>query len=353
MFVYGQKWKLNLKNGLLNVETMEMEEHTPKYFSTVQVPHEYDPTALCPTFGTFIETVSNNDTSTAQMIQEMFGYCLTDGNPKHKVFYLYGDTARNGKSTTAKIICGLIGWGNVSTLSLAQVGGDNSSVLTSLIGKQINFSDEISSKYIASSRLTALSAEAMIEINPKFKSAFLQKINAKFLITCNDLPAFNDYQGMKHRMIAIPFSYQIPQAERIERYEEILLEKEGAGILNWALKGMEILNKNKEFSFNEESIKDMHDNNMGSNPVYSFLEWYSADEEKVSVDDLYGSYSSKEGAGTGYRLFCHDKGLNPLNFFNFSKEVKRYANETKKIEQVRINNKRYYQGFNIQHDDFK
>jgi len=178
---------------------------------------------------------SKESESTALMIQQMYGYCLMKGNPMHKVFYLYGDTARNGKSTAAKILCGLIGWGNVSTLSLQQIEGENSSMMTSIIGKQINFSDEISSKFIGSSRLTAVAAEGVIEVNPKYKHSFMYSVKAKFIIACNDLPRFSDFQGMKHRMISIPFRHHLKENERVSRYDEILLEKEGAGILNCAI----------------------------------------------------------------------------------------------------------------------
>ncbi|HEY9826366.1 MAG TPA: phage/plasmid primase, P4 family [Stenomitos sp.] len=345
--IYKQKWLLNLKNGLLNMETFKLTPHTPSYFSTVQVPYEYNPEAECPMFLKFIETVSNQNPSTGQMIQEMFGYCLGNGNPKHKVFYLYGDTARNGKSTTAKLICGLIGWGNVSTLSLGQMESENSSILTSIIGKQINFSDEISSKYVESSRLTAMSAEGIVEVNPKFKHSFLHVVKTKFIIACNDIPRFKDSQGMKHRMISIPFKHHFKEAERIERYDEILLEKEGSGILNWAIEGMKAVKKNNTFTINEESQEDAHDNMLQSNPVYAFMEMtYDFDdksEDHVLLENLYGSYDNRAGTGEGFRLFCHDKGILPMSYFVFCRELKRFARETGKISQGKSGGKaRYY-----------
>jgi len=346
--VYKQEWKLNLKNGLLNMKTWGLLPHTPDFFSTVQVPYDYDPEAKTEIFDKFIETVTEGDESIGQMIQEMFGYCILEGNPKHRVFYLYGDTARNGKSTTAKLLAGLIGWGNVSTLTLAQVAGENSSVLTSIIGKQINFSDEISSKYIESSRLTAMSAEGVVEINPKFKHTFLYKVTAKFIVACNDLPQFKDSQGMKYRMISIPFNHQFPAKDRIERYEEILLKAEGSGILNWAIAGAKRLAEQKEFTINEQSREDMYENATQSNSVYAYLDmnylFSSEYTEEYTVDDLYGRVESKDLPATKYRQFCKEKGIYPVNAFNFAKEVKRYERELGKIEQRRSTNRRYYIG---------
>jgi P4 family phage/plasmid primase-like protien len=357
--INSQKWFLNLKNGLLDLNNFELKPHEKSYFSTVQVPFVYDPTQNCPEFLKFIEKISGNNESTALMLQEMYGYCLMDGNPKHKVFYLYGDTARNGKSTTAKILCGLIGWGNISTLSLLQIAGENSSILTSIVGKQLNFSDEISSKFIESSRLTAMSAEGIIEINPKYKHSYLYQVKAKFIIACNDLPRFKDSQGMKHRMIPIPFPYQLREDERIEKYDEILLAKEGSGILNWAIKGAIMIRNNKVFTTNEESQEDMLDNLYQSNSTYAYLEneFLFSDEHdtEYSVMDLYGEKGDKDSQATGFRLFCLRNGIGETSLFNFQRELKRFANETKKIKQVRklVKNKykRVYVGLKLRKED--
>ena len=355
--IYSNKFYLNLKNGLLDPVTYTLQPHTSNYFSTVQVPLDYDPEAKAPEFESFVNKVSDNKQTTVQMIQEMFGYGISDGNKKHKVFYLYGDTARNGKSTTAKLLCGLIGMGNVSTLSLSQMAGETSTMLTSIINKQINFSDELSSKYIDSSRLTAMSSEGMIEINPKYKHSFMYRVKAKFIVACNDLPKFHDAQGMKHRMICIPFRVQIPASERIDRYDEILLEKEGSGILNWAIEGAKLLEKNGVFSINDESKEDILDNLYGSNSVYAFLEQtYNFNDEydtPVKPEDMYGDVGIKDSLPTMYRLFCVKTGIKPVALQTFKIEVKRFANETGKIKERRIKNERFYIGLVDKDEEIK
>lgn len=350
-----RKQYLNLKNGLLDMDTFVLSEHTPEYFSTVQVGYEYDPESKCPEFEKFIHTISNENESTALMIQQMYGYSIMQGNPRHKVFYLFGDTARNGKSTAAKILCGLVGWGNVSTLSLQQIANENSSILTSIIGKQINFSDEISSKFIESSRLTAMSAEGIVEINPKYKPSFLYPVRSKFIIACNDLPRFSDFQGMKHRMIAIPFRRHLKESERIDCYDDILLKKEGAGILNWAIEGAKTIKKDG-FIINDESKEDIHDNVLQSYPVYAFLETlydFSSDHiEEIDPKDLYGEHGKKDTVSTGFRLYCEDQGIKTASFPIFTRELKRFANETGKIIQVRSGHRgdRKYIGMKLQSD---
>lgn len=344
--VRNKKWYLNVANGLLDTKTYILLPHTKDYFSTVQAPYPFDMQATCTVFEDFIATISSQKPETILMIQEMAGYMLTEGNPKHKVFYLYGNTARNGKSTLAKIICGLVGWDNVSMLALSQIASDNSSILTSIVGKQINFSDEVSSKYIESSRLTAMSAEGVVEINPKYKNTFPYQVRAKFLVTCNDLPKFKEMQGMKYRMISIPFEHHIKEGERIERYDEVLLEREGSGILNWAIKGLKMINDATSFTISDVSREDMEDNT--KNSTYSYLEeFYDFDpafEEPTGAKELYGVTASRASDPTDFCLFCQSTGIQTPALYTFSKELKRFADETKKIKQVRKDNVRYYVG---------
>lgn len=356
-YIMDQKYRLNLKNGLLDMETFKLTPHTHTYFSTFQAPFEYDPAATCPEFEKFIKTISNGDESTARMMQDMFGYCMgTNRNPKHKVFYLYGDTARNGKSTLAKILCGLIGESNYSTLSLAQLTSDSSSIVTALVGKHLNFSDEVSSKYIDSSALTTMSAEGIIQVNPKYKQPFNYQIVCKFIITCNDLPRFRDSQGMRYRLISIPFNYQIPEGDRIERYDEVLLSKEGSGILNWAITGIKQLRKTGTFTINEQSQIDAHENKLQSNSVYAFLEdTYDFSEEfteEISVNDMYGAKQTYNIQPSGYNAFCFDTGVSAIAKIPFSKELKRYANETKLIQHIRKNDGSYYTGLKMKPGPF-
>jgi putative DNA primase/helicase len=330
--------KLNLKNGLLDIKTLTLEPHTKEFFSTAQVPFDYDPNATCPKFDQFIQTVTRGDDTTKAMIQEMFGYCIGDGNPKHKVFYLYGDTARNGKSTTAKMLCHLLGADNYATLSLKQLSGENASELITLIGKQLNYSDEISSKYVESSMLTTISSEGIVQINPKYKSPFSYQVKSKFIVTCNDLPKFQNGQGMKHRMITIPFDYQIPVRDRIDRYDEVLVGEEGSGILNWAIEGARLLEERGEFTINEQSRSDMHHNTKESNSVYSFM------DDMFDFGNQYNKEYTKKDLYHAYKDYCLETRVGMKAYNTFCTEIKRFANETKLITEGRAYNTYYYTG---------
>ena len=327
---------INLKNGLFNPKTKTLEEHTPKYFSVTQIPFDYNPTADCPKFKEFITFVTQKNPGSARMIQEMYGYFVcTDGNPRHKVFYLYGPTARNGKSTTALIAIGLLGLDNVSFLSLQQIAQPAPSTMEALVGKWLNFSDEVSGTYLQSGNLTSISAEGTVDISPKFKQPYSFRVRSKFIVACNSIPRLSENNGMKQRMIVIPFDHHIPEGERILDYDKQLLEEEGSGILNWALEGGEMLGDT--FFISEQSKEEMEENILGSNNVLAFMnEQYVYDEKYVDTvyaQDMYGV----KGVNDGYIGFCTKTGTTPMAYPRFCTELKTFSKLTKKIESKKTN----------------
>ena len=49
---------INMKNGLLDIKTMELLPHDPKVYSTIQLPIEYDPNAaVTPIFDSYLDTL--------------------------------------------------------------------------------------------------------------------------------------------------------------------------------------------------------------------------------------------------------------------------------------------------------
>src|SRR3546814_294726 len=50
-----------MANGIFDIERREMREHTPRYFNTWSLPFDYDPTATCPQWITFLEDVFEGD----------------------------------------------------------------------------------------------------------------------------------------------------------------------------------------------------------------------------------------------------------------------------------------------------
>ena len=59
---------INLENGLFNLKTMELQEHTSEIFSTCQLPFEYNKEAECPNFKDFMEKLTLGDNELKSVI---------------------------------------------------------------------------------------------------------------------------------------------------------------------------------------------------------------------------------------------------------------------------------------------
>lgn len=321
---------INMQNGLLDIKTRDLIAHTPTYFSTTQLPFKYQPDAVCPEFQEFVLDITCNDSELVKMVQEMFGYCMQVGNPKHKIFFLYGRTGRNGKSTVAKILQHLIGDRNTSALSLQQLSSDNTHLTVGLVNSQLNFSEEVSMKYIETTHLTNLTAEGMITVNPKNKPPFLLKILTKFIVTCNDIPRFQSSQGMFKRQIIIPFNASFEGKENFNIVDELLLE--APGILNWALDGLDRLNQ-KGFTIAEASAIEMEEAKLESNPVIEYIrtmfDFDLTSEQRYYSGHIYGLPADKESEATEYLAWCKLMGIGAMSKKKFTMELKRFADDTK------------------------
>jgi putative DNA primase/helicase len=94
---------INVRNGLYNVLEDTLTEHTPDYYSTVQLAVTYDKKADCPLFKKFLKESMGGDMDQVALIQEMLGYFLIPVNSAQKCFVIVG-VASAGKSVLLRVL---------------------------------------------------------------------------------------------------------------------------------------------------------------------------------------------------------------------------------------------------------
>ena len=100
---------VNLINGVLDLDTLEIVEHDPRYMHTKRLNVTYNPNIVDDTYDRFLWSVSGEDEDWCTYMYRNVGYALT-GRPKHDVmFILQGETTRNGKSTFANAMLDFFG----------------------------------------------------------------------------------------------------------------------------------------------------------------------------------------------------------------------------------------------------
>lgn len=110
---------INLKNGLYNVQEDTLVDHTPEYFSMVQLNASYNEKADCLRFKQYLKDVLDADQ--IPLIQEMLGYFLVPVTRAQKCFVIVGEGGA-GKSQLLLVLNQvLLGSENVSNVILASI----------------------------------------------------------------------------------------------------------------------------------------------------------------------------------------------------------------------------------------
>jgi putative DNA primase/helicase len=136
---------INLRNGLFNVATGELQPHIPTYYSRTQLPVRYHPTAECPGILTFLEQVQPDEEDRKAVIEQA-SVPLLRSNFLQKAF-MYVGKGRNGKSVWFKILNTLYGAENVAHNSIHNLQWNRFAPAT-LDGKYANIHDDISAQEI-------------------------------------------------------------------------------------------------------------------------------------------------------------------------------------------------------------
>jgi P4 family phage/plasmid primase-like protien len=194
---------LNVANGMLDWRTGKLEDHDPKHLSTVQLPVEWDPDATCPKFDRFIADVAPEDG--VDYLWEVIGYMLYNGNPLQKAILFHGAGA-NGKGTLIRVLVGLLGKRNTSSVTLADIA-DGKFEAAELFGKVANLAGDIDATYMKNTaKFKAITGEDQISVQRKYQHPFEFTCWATPLFSANEFwKSADTTTGYKRRWLLVPF----------------------------------------------------------------------------------------------------------------------------------------------------
>jgi len=267
------------RNGLLDVEKHlagdnTLLPHTPKWVSTICLPHDFDPDARCPSWESFLDQVFEGDQEKKNLLQEWFGYCLMHDTSQHKLMVLTG-VPRSGKGTTMRVLEALVGAENAAGYNLHSLADKFG--LHKLVGKLVAFIGEVNlansrDKYRILETLNSIVGEDKVDVEEKFKpEGKSQKLPVRFVIACNDLPNFVDPSGaLSARLLVL--DYAISFEGREDRSLEQKLVAEVSGISNWALAGYARLRFNGTFTVPAQSQALVNEFRRENSDTYAFIQ---------------------------------------------------------------------------------
>lgn len=253
---------LDLRRALIEADCLHVP--TARFFTPNGVDYAFDPQAGCPNWLQFLQSVWPDDHESIALLQQWFGYLLTNDTQHHKLLMLIGPP-RSGKGTIARAIKGVIGAGNISSPTLGSLAGPFG--LWPLYGRTaaIIADARLSGRTDAIAvveRLLSISGEDPQDIHRKNMPTLCGvKLPVRFTLMSNELPNLRDASGaLTSRVMLLRMMRSFLGSEDKRLGERI--DSEYPGILNWALIGLHQLRERGAFiqpQSGRELLDDLED----------------------------------------------------------------------------------------------
>ena len=241
---------ISCRNGLLDLSTRTLSEHTPALFNLVSVPLDYHDNADQPTeWLKFLQSVWDDDADSIALLQEYFGYVLSGRMDMQKMLMLHGPI-RSGKGTIERVLAALMGGNrNIASPTLASLSTNFG--LSPLVGKPLAFITDARLGNIPShtvvERLLSITGEDWLTLDRKYREPWTGKLPTRFVIFTNELPKFRDSSGaIATRLLILKMTESFLGREDHKLFEKLLPELDG--VLVWALEGLDRLTRNGHFT---------------------------------------------------------------------------------------------------------
>lgn len=321
-------YKINVRNGYLDLRTGELEPHSPKHLCRKVMNASYgtvDDNFYKNEFLPFMIKYFPGIENVYVYFSKLLGYCLTGDTAEQKLFFLYG-SGKNGKSAVTNLILGT--WGDyagvVPTGALLSSKGDGagespSPMIDRLEGMRLVLAHEIptSMRKLNEEKVKTLTGDAVITTRTLNKGGHSWLPKMKILLDLNDMPEVSDPTAvsLRRRIRAIPFKAKFKgkanfmHMERDERYRDALLRfameglrLRGDGVLDdWTGEWEDAQGLPKAML---EALKEYYEN---SDTVTPFLTEYMKISQNakdfVSVNRMYQYYCEENGKAMTAKSF--------------------------------------------------
>ena len=241
-------WLFNVQNGTIDLLSGNLQPHNSLDLITFISPVAFDAHAQCPTWEKFLSEVFSGDLDMVKFIQRAIGWSLTGVVKERALFFLFGDTGKNGKSTLVETIMklmGICGEGNygygrkvtADTFMRSKNHEDNQRKATTLAGPRFICTSEVDEEHRLNEQLIKdITGGDTIEARKLYQEAFTFTPQFKPWMYGNHKPEIRGTDdAIWSRVRLIPFEVSFQGREDLHLLDK--LQGELPGILNWAIQG--------------------------------------------------------------------------------------------------------------------
>ena len=333
---------INCENGVLNLQTLCLEEHSSAHHITFHPVGVYDPTATCLEFLKFLKTIFNNDEELITYVQRVLGYGLVGSSAEHQFYIWHGPTGRNGKSVLANVVGEVLGDYAAETDPSSFIGRSAklSNDIARLNNKRIVFSREPENgAKLNESKVKALTGGDKATVRFLYKEHFEMRVHFKLHLLTNYRPEVDPMSdSLWSRIRVIPFNIKIAAEEMVKALDNKLIAAEAAGILAWLAAGAK--------DYLTHGLKEPE-------AVTNATAAYRNDQEKIHglspADHSHGKAFIKECVELSpgqsifkgeaydlYRAHCTKIGLRPVSRRQFGETMKELGFERSDVQNHRL-----------------
>jgi len=311
-----KKTWIQFVNKIVDIETGEEMDVSPKYFVTNPIPYKLHPDRFVntPTMDRIFEEWVGKEY--VKTLYEIIAYCLVPDYPIHRLFCLIG-AGLNGKGCFLRLLKKFIGEDNITSTELDVLLNSRFEV-TRLHKKLVCMMGETNfNEMRQTSILKKLTGQDLIGFEYKNKNPFTDDNYAKIIIATNNLPTTTDKTiGFYRRWMIVDFPNRFSEAKDIlseipeEEYEAL------------AVKSLIILKDllDKRAFTNEGSIEDRTERyEAKSNFLDKFISLF--------VDDNLGGYITKADFINKFRSWSKENKHREMSETSIGLEMKKRGYE--------------------------
>lgn len=235
----GHRFLVCLQNGVYDLQTGQLLEHSPDYHFTIKRDFEYDPEADCPLFKSVLYDIlrpaSREDVAETQekadFILRWMCYTQIATYCYQKILVMLGE-GRNGKGTLIHVWQRMLGNGNYAAIDLTTLA-ESRFMAIHLMDKLANFSGDLrTTDQTAVDQLKALSGEDETTADIKYRDPAKFRNIARLIAAANNVPRLTEINtAIRDRFQYIAFERKFIGADQDTGLEEKLM-KELPGIFN-------------------------------------------------------------------------------------------------------------------------
>lgn len=322
--------KVALKNGYLDISTMEVMPPDPGLFFMVYLNIDFQElvgNTNTPVFDSFLSAVTGGDTVLQARIMEMIGYCLSN-DMNAKAFFLLQGVSNSGKSTLINLLASFFADDLLAAVPLEEIGAQFAAC--ELFGKALNINGELGAGSIKAQnarQIKVLTGNDLISADVKYKSRVRFRNTAKLIFATNN-PLYlevND-EALVERIVVIPFAFAVPNESRNRNLMEFLKAERGGIFWKAMVAYRGLVARNYRFSGNYQLNAVCQQSKCNIAAAFVEADWLNAFlEENLIVAPDSGVFLSD--VREAFEVWLNEKdifGCKPLSDLEFGKAIRKY-----------------------------